>query len=743
MERARLRSIVVRRGWMTAGLLVGLGGPAMARAEPAGVEPSAPAETSAEAAEPSDVEPTTPIPTEDLQPTRRRAESNAEDDSETRVVTVESTTGDGLTASSYKVNAATISTTPKRSAEDLMRLVPGMLVVQHGNQGKGYQYYIRGFDAVHGADVEVLVDGVPINEASNVHAHGYLDMSFVVPEVVRSLEVSKGAVRLEQGPFATAGTVAYDLGVPKGLRGTSVGYEFGSTGRHRAVLVHAPRDRGEETFLTATAFTDKGFGQNREAHGISSLGKARLWKGRGAWVDALGGIYASRFGLPGTLRLDDLNRGRVGFYDAYLQDTGGESGRALAAIEAGVERDRGSLSITGYARARRLELDENFTGWLQTSRNDADLDVNPDWGDRHVQRQEAITGGIRLDGTRRVHDRVDLRLVGHYQGSVVDQSNTLVTTLGQAWGVDRDLLIEQHGFGLGPGARWRALDWLRVEGGLRVEGYHAQVTDRLDGNARHTGTQWALAPRLATQAIVGQRWQLFAAYGRGFRPPEARAFTLPEQVPEGEDLDRYRGGGRTMMVADNGEVGARWKLDDLIDVGGSLFGTYIARESVFDHVSGFNIELGATRRVGFEADVQVRPTSWLGMGASIVGSHARFVQTGAPIPGAPPLIGQLNGTLLHPRGLRAGVRGLVMGRRPLAYGATAGALAVVDASVGYQWRRLQVDLNVDNVVGSQWRDGEYHYASYWDRSRPRQGIPTIHYVAGNPRMFRVSGSVRF
>lgn len=751
---------------MLAGLFAGLFGlvPATALAAepgPASGEPASPGEGASEPAEsregttavaepsedagepasPSDVAPEAPVTTASTEP-RARSVPRAEDDPATRIVTVKTTTGDGLTATSHRIDAATLSTTPKRTAEDLMRLVPGMLVVQHGNQGKGYQYYIRGFDAVHGSDVEVLVDDVPMNEPSNVHAHGYLDMSFIVPEVVQSLEVKKGSVRLEQGPFATAGTVEYQLGVPQGLRGTTVGYEFGSTGRHRALMVHAPRDRGEETFVAASAFHDEGYGQNREAEGVSALGKARLWKGKGAWVDALGGLYAARFGLPGTLRLDDYNRGRVGFYDAYLDDTGGESARALAALKAGVERGRGRLTMTGYAKARRLHLDENFTGFLQSTRPDADVDVDPDWGDRHVQHQDSATAGLRLDGRLRVHDRVELRMVGRYEGGVVDQRNDLVTPQGQIWATDRNLLIEQHGFGVGPGVNWRALPWLRVEGGLRVEGMHARVHDRVQGRT-FSGTEWTLAPRVATQALLGSRWQLFAAYGRGFRPPEARAFTLPPQVPEGEDLDTYRGGQRSMTVADNAEVGTRWKLDEIIDVGGALFGTFIARESIFDHVSGFNVERGATRRLGFEADVQVRPTAWLGIGASLVGSHARFVETGAPVPGAPPLIGQLNGTLLHPKGFRAGLRGLVMGRRPLAYGATAGALAIVDASVGYQWRRFQADLYVDNLIGTRWRDGEYHFASYWDRDQPRQGLPTIHYVAGPPRMIRVAGSVRF
>ncbi|MCH9688886.1 MAG: TonB-dependent receptor [Deltaproteobacteria bacterium] len=663
-------------------------------------------------------------------------------DAQTRLVTVSTGTGDGLTATSHKIDAATIRTTPKRSAEDLLRLVPGMLVVQHGNQGKGHQYYIRGFDAVHGSDVEVLVDDVPMNERSNVHAHGYLDLSFVIPEVVKSIEVKKGSVRLEQGAFATAGSVEYQLGVPAAFRGTTLGYEFGTTGRHRAVMVHAPRDRNEQTFIAATAFTDQGYGENRQAQGLSALGKARLWQGKGAYVDALGGLYAARFGLPGTLRLDDVNTGRVGFYDAYLHDTGGESARALTSIRAGIERSRGSFSITGHAQARRLSLDENFTGSLGTQTDFGEFDPRATHGDRHVQRQDAAIGGVRMHGRVRLHDKVDLRLEGHWTATAVDQHVDQLTTEGVRWDTSRDQLAEQHEFGLGPGIAWRALPWLRLESGLRIEAVHARVHDRQQAQ-RFSGTQVAAAPRFAAQALLGPRWQLFTAYGRGFRPPEARAFTLPQQVPENVDLDQFAGGQPHMTLTDNAEVGARWQPADFIDVGAAVFGTWIDRESVFDHVSGFNIELGPTRRLGVEADVQIRPTPWLGMGVSVVGNHARFTNTGAPIPGAPPLLAQVQGTLMHPKGWRAGLRGFVMGPRPLSYGATAGAAAVLDTSVGYQWRWLGVDLSVDNVLGSKWRDGEYHFASHWDRSRDVSRLPTIHYVAGPPRMFRLAGSVRF
>lgn len=726
-NRDKLGPAVRHRTWRIAGLVgVVAFGAVPARAAAPGSDPT------------PEVTDTAPVSTVGSDPDDPESSPSGE----VRVVTVETTTGDGLTATSHRIDSSTLRTTPKRTAEDLMRLVPGLLVVQHGNQGKGYQYYIRGFDAVHGADVEVLVDDVPINERSNVHANGYLDMGLVVPEVVSSLEVKKGSVRLEQGAFATAGTVEYRLGVPAELRGTQVGYELGSTGRHRAVMVHAPRERGEDTFVAVSAFTDQGYGENRRAQGLASLGKARLWQGRGAWIDALGGLQATRFGLPGTVRIDDVNTGRVGFYDAYLQDTGGESARALTAVTAGVERGRSALRLTAHAQLRRLALDENFTGSLGTIR-ELRGDPRATIGDRNVQRQDEARGGLRLHGQWQVHERVALRLEGHWHSGVVDQQVDGVTEDGEIWRVERDLLARQHELGLGPGVRWQALPWLRLEAGVRVEAYHADVRDRLQADERFGGTEVAALPRFAAQALLGPRWQLFGAYGRGFRPPEARAFTLPPQPPEDTDLSEFRGGRPQMTVADNAEVGARWQPNGLFDVGAAVFGTFIARESVFDHVSSFNIELGPTRRLGIEADVQLRPTSWLGLGLSVVGNQARFSLTKAPVPGAPPLLVQLQGTLVHPRGWRAGLRWFAMGRRPLSYGATAGALTVLDASVGYQWRWLGLDLSVDNLLGTRWRDGEYHFASYWDPSTSPSSIPTIHFVAGPPRMVRLAGSVRF
>src|SRR6187551_10460 len=59
------------------------------------------------------------------------------------------------TASQVTVSDREIEAIPVRSAEDALRLVPGLVMVQHGSEGKGHQFFLRGFDAVHGTDLEI------------------------------------------------------------------------------------------------------------------------------------------------------------------------------------------------------------------------------------------------------------------------------------------------------------------------------------------------------------------------------------------------------------------------------------------------------------------------------------------------------------------------------------------------------------------------------------------------------------
>src|SRR5947208_16443661 len=74
---------------------------------------------------------------------------------------------------------------PRGRPADIIRLVPGLVISQHQGGGKAEQYFLRGFDADHGTDVAIFVDGMPVNLRSHAHGQGYADLHFLIPETVQ------------------------------------------------------------------------------------------------------------------------------------------------------------------------------------------------------------------------------------------------------------------------------------------------------------------------------------------------------------------------------------------------------------------------------------------------------------------------------------------------------------------------------------------------------------------------------
>src|SRR5205085_7974336 len=110
-------------------------------------------------------------------------------------------------ASSFTARERDFRLRPIGSVADILRVTPGLLVVQHAGGGKANQYFLRGFDADHGTDVGLFIDGIPINLVSHAHGQGFADTNFIIPEVVERVEITKGPYFASQGDFATAGAV--------------------------------------------------------------------------------------------------------------------------------------------------------------------------------------------------------------------------------------------------------------------------------------------------------------------------------------------------------------------------------------------------------------------------------------------------------------------------------------------------------------------------------------------------------
>lgn len=616
--------------------------------------------------------------------------------------------------SARRLDRTTVEATPARSADELLRAMPGLHVSRHGGRGKAMQFFLRGFDAVHGADLAVEVDGVPLNEPGNVHAHGYLDLYLLPPALVNGLTLSPGPRRAEDGDFAVAGTAQFDLG----LDHTGLWTELGG-GTDRSVFGSAtfrPADADSATFVVVDTDVGQGIGdarawrQLRAAAGFGTdLATTRVH----GWILAYDGCFES----PGVVREDDVDSSSIDFLGAYPGSGGGHSTRVLAAGSiAGGTNDR-AFRVTTYAAGRWLTLTQNYTGALEFPEN----------GDGTIQSTQSWTLGSRLWMAHRIGPDTRLRTGGGVRFDAVQLGEDRVRTDDSVWleGTDFEALLGKvHARASLP---TEPTPWLRIEPGLHTAAFVVAPS----------GSPSAVAPVVAPTASVtiGHHAPVTGrlVYARGFRSPDPRSV--------GDD------GAVTVATADSAEAGLHASPTPIVALRAVAFVTAVSDEVIFDHVEARYLASGSTLRRGIDGGVALEPTDHLRLSLDATLSDGRYTDTDQPIPYAPTQIYAANLQAerlpVGPVTVTGGLRGWHLAARPLPDGFASPPATVMDATARVERDRFRFSLNVDNLLGAEWWDGTFVYASRWQGETPASQLPVRHITAGAARSVRAAVAWRF
>ncbi|PIE17613.1 MAG: TonB-dependent receptor [Proteobacteria bacterium] len=619
------------------------------------------------------------------------------------------------------------------TASGLLRRAPGVYISQHSGVGKAHQIFLRGFDAVHGQDVEIHVGGIPVNEVSHLHAQGYADLHFLLPEAVARLRVLEGAQDPRQGDFATAGSIDFDLGMQRrGLLGRITAGRFGLW---RALAAWAPDGQPDETFVVAELAKGDGFGRNRAWRRGSAMGQWLVPLTSGFALRILASTYAGRFDSAGVLRADDLAAGRVGFFDSYDPNQGGASARHQLLIGLRHRGPRWCSGLQTYLVWRDLRLRHDFTGALLESR-----------GDGLEQENRALTIGGRAQAKTRVRlferrHRVEVGLRWRHDRVTQTQRRARrVDGVAYQTDVDADLAITDLGlYGDLELELWPRR--LRLRGGLRAEAQAYRIDDALanaGAGSRRDAFGFFLGPKATLEARLWPGLKLFVGYGRGFRSPQALSLGQGERAP--------------FAIVDSGEVGLAARYFEApggarLALRATGFLTHLDDDLVFDHAIGRNLFVGAARRLGVAWLAQGRPLSWLQISHSGTWVRATHVDSGDALPYAPTLVlrsdvdaqGRVATLFGRPLWAFGGLGWTVLGARPLPYGESSRPIHLVDVEAGVEWRDLGLSLQIVNLTDARWRDGEFVYASSFDpaAASPSQ-VPARHLTAGRP--FTIQGT---
>jgi TonB family protein len=697
--------------------------------------------------------------------------------------------GPMTSASSSAIRDLDFELRPRSTPNDILRAVPGLVTAQHQGGGKADQIFLRGFDADHGTDVAVSVDGIPVNIPSHAHGQGYADLHFIIPEVMQTVEVWKGAYYPQLGDFNTAGAV--NLVTRKSFDRSFVSL---TGGWYRVDPRHLERDANQLRFLgvaaanngnlrsyvaVEAAHNDGPFVNPDDMKRYNVFAKTTYDLSPSTTLGAMVTAYGSAWNSSGQIPSRLVGTAELPTRWHSLDPTeGGSTQRTSATAFLETRPDPLSLlTLRAYHIDYRLALFSNFTFFLDDPKlgdaieqDDArgisgasgQYEINRRW--RSISWKTTLGAQLRHDDAH--VDLWDTTSVGtpprKRTGRHVPEGEAL---MGSA---NADLRLLNMAFYLAEDVLWRP--WLRTVVGLRGDYFNYDVDDLDEGGAgtpKLSGTYQValLSPKASVIVTPRERFDLYLNFGTGFHSNDARLAVrrLDASVPV----------GRVTPRAYTAEVGSRARLFDRLDLAGALWFIHLESETVFEGDSGVFAPSDPTRRYGVDLELRARLLSWLYADADVTLAHARFVN-GGRVPLAPRVAFTGGLTARHPRGWKAALRVRGVGDRPIVESEEdalfqarglpipeAQGYTLLDAFAGYATRRFEVVASLENLLGSEWREAQFanRSCSAGENQNPaspcsaRSGtgallmpdavLPDVHYTPGYPLTLTLTGRVFF
>jgi outer membrane receptor protein involved in Fe transport len=606
---------------------------------------------------------------------------------------------------------------------ELTEAVPGMVATQHSGTGKANQYFLRGFNLDHGTDFAASIDGVPINMRSHGHGQGYLDLNFMIPELIESTRYQKGPYHAEAGDFSAAGNVAFQhyASMPEDI----VQLTLGEFGYQRGLLAGTI-----DTFngsLTGALDITRYEGPWELSEDLDQR------KGYLAWQQSIGNAQL-RIGWQGYdsewVATDQIPRRAVingdldpfGFVDP---DLGGSTKRhALSASLTGDHWSAGAYHID-----YDFSLYSNFTYFLENEKN----------GDEFEQRDQRTVTGLWGEASRSsalAGRDLTLRWGGDLRYDDVDAVGLYPTQARIRLSSVRDDSLTESSVSLWLSGDWQVTDHLRLTAGMRGDYYRWDVNAQLYENSG-SGNDSLFSPKIGAAWRVSDGLELYANMGRGFHSNDVRGATISVDPSSGDAVDPVD----VLIPADGAELGLRFEQSDRFNATLALFALKLDSELVYVGDAGTTEPNGATARHGIEVTAFWQATPWLALNTAYTTTDAKFERDsgdGRNIPGAVRDTFTLGANIAAQNGLSASARLRYLGSAPLTENDSVRSNSswLLNAGIGWRPNAIELRLDVFNLLNSDNDDIAYFYES---RLRDEaQGTEDIHFHPLEPRAARLS-----
>jgi outer membrane cobalamin receptor len=603
---------------------------------------------------------------------------------------------------------------PVSNSQDLLRKVPGLFIGQHAGGGKAEQIFLRGFDCDHGTDINVTVDGMPVNMVSHAHGQGYADLHFVIPETVDNIDFDKGSYFVDKGDFTTAGFVGFNT--KNALQNSSISFEGGQFDTFRTVALFNLLNKENQSAYFAGEYmmTDGYFDAPQNFNRINLFGKYAAKMNNGDKLAIVVSHFKSQWDASGQIPDRAVNDGTISHYGAIDSNEGGNTGRINFNLQYDPIIDENShIKNTAYWTKYDFELYSNFTFFLNDPIN----------GDQIKQKENRTIVGFQSEYNQKLNEKWVFKLgVGlrNDNNKDVELSHTLnrktVLEYLSLGNVNQTNLFSYSSLDFVSGK------WL-INGGLRLDYFKFGYEDQLASTyTNQTQTKGIVSPKLNFLYTQNDKLQYFLKLGKGFHSNDTRVVVAQK-------------GKKILPETYGADLGINWKPFPRMILNSAVWYLYLAQEFVYVGDEAVVEPSGKTERKGFDFGFRYQLTNWLFWNTDYTYTHARSIDEpkGNEYLPLAPVHTLMNGfSVKDLKGFSGSLRTRFLGDRPANEDNSVAAkgYCITDFSVNYQIKKVSIGINIDNIFNTKWKETQFLTESRL--ASETDPVEEIHFTAGRP-----------
>ena len=620
---------------------------------------------------------------------------------------------------------------PINNSQEVLRMVPGLFIGQHAGGGKAEQIFLRGFDLDHGTDINISVDGMPVNMVSHAHGQGYADLHFVIPELIDKVNFNKGPYYADKGNFTTAGFVEFKT--KDYLENNFIKLEGGQFSTFRGItginLLKPKGDRRNQSlyFAGEGSFTKGYFESPQNFSRFNGMLKYHGSINSNNTLTAILTGFTSKWNASGQIPDRAVESGLVGFYGAIDNTEGGKTSRHNANIELQTKLSNGGTLHNQIFYSRyKFELYSNFTFFKEDPINGDQIRQKESRnivGYNGSYQKEFYIGKIKTETKTGVQVRYDVIDNIELTRTKDRTINTAAIMLGN---------VNEMNAGAYYSQRFSFSKKLDITGALRGDYFTNRYDDKLASQTLSTNST-ILSPKLNFNYRVNDKIQLYLYNGRGFHSNDTRVAV-------------QQNGKKVLPPAYGTDLGGVFKAGKKLVLQSALWYLWLDQEFVYVGDEGVVEAGGQTRRIGFDfsARYEVAKNFFADMDISLANPRAIGVaKADSYLPLAPRFTSVGGLTYRKEKGWNGTLRYRFMDNRPANEdnSVVAKGYFVVDAAINYTKKNWEAGLSIQNLLNTKWKETQFDTESKL-QTEPAP-VSEIHFTPGTPFFARLSFTVYF